>query len=418
MRTFIAGLIGLFMFTSTPAAFALDGNALAQLLVRKGIISEADLESLESELAKEQEAQDAHIKQVLGEASGVPGWVQRTTWKGDIRLRNEFRDRTGTGGDGNRQRVRFRYGFVSDVSDALQVGARFATGSLTDPVSTNQTLDDTFDKKNFNLDRAYLKYTSEELPIDKVTVVGGFFANPFVGSSLIWDGDLSFAGVATSLQQSFGPVDGFINTGIFPIDSDGFPFEWVGLYGIQGGVSAKPFEDNSDEVLGNLRLTSVIGYFDYKNALKTKTAPIQTQGGNTAAAEDFNEINFYNEVSTKVAGLPVKGWFDFVHNTSASSQDNGFQLGFKVGKAKKSWDLKEGWEAGYFFQRLESNAAFDGFVDSDFGGGGTNHRGNVWYVKLATLKNSTLSAKFFDTEELKMPKNHFDTFQLDWVTKF
>ena len=64
------------------------------------------------------------------------------------------------------------------------------------------------------------------------------------------------------------------------------------------------------------------------------------------------------------------------------------------------------------------DAAFDAFTESDFGGGGTNHKGNVWYVKLATLTHSTLQVKYFDTEEVTGAKDHFDTLQVDWTTKF
>jgi hypothetical protein len=98
-----------------------------------------------------------------------------------------------------------------------------------------------------------------------------------------------------------------------------------------------------------------------------------------------------------------------------------------VGKATVPWSLTKGWEAGYMFERLEPDAAFDEFVDSDFGGGGTNRRGNVIWVTLATLKNSTFGAKyFFKQDTLKnfgsgaslTREFREDRLQLDWVTKF
>lgn len=405
-----------------PTAWAVDGNALARLLVKKGLITESELQSLEQELAKEQQIQEERVAEIARKESDVPEWVKRTTWKGDIRLRNEYRDREGTGGDGNRQRVRFRYGFTNDVNDQLQIGARLATGTNTDssspdPVSTNQTMDDTFARKNFNLDWAYVRY-APEVPIEQLRFWGGFFANPFLGSEMLWDGDLSFAGAAVQAKQAFGPIEMFVNTGIFPIDSDGFPNEWVGLYGAQGGLALRPFEGADLEALDDLKVTSALGYFDYKNAVKAKTAPINTQGGNTAAVEDFNGINLYTEVGTKVAGVPVALWTDYVHNTSAPNENDGVAIGIKLGKAEKPWHLTEGWEAGYYFERLEADAAFDGFVDSDFGGGGTNHKGNVFYAKLAVLKNSTIGIEYDIAEEVAGAKDVEDRVQMDWETKF
>jgi hypothetical protein len=107
-----------------------------------------------------------------------------------------------------------------------------------------------------------------------------------------------------------------------------------------------------------------------------------------------------------------------VHNTKPTEHENGFAIGFGVGKAKTPWSLKDGWEAGYFYQRLEPNATFSAFADSDFGGGGTDHKGHVYYLTLATLKSSTFGVKVFDTEEVTGAKDHFDTVQVDWVTKF
>ena len=90
----------------------------------------------------------------------------------------------------------------------------------------------------------------------------------------------------------------------------------------------------------------------------------------------------------------------------------------RVGKATTPWDLKKGWEAGYFYERLDADAAFDAFVDSDFGGGGTNHKGGVWYATLATLKSSTATLKYFTADEVKGAKSREDRLQVDWVTKF
>jgi hypothetical protein len=110
---------------------------------------------------------------------------------------------------------------------------------------------------------------------------------------------------------------------------------------------------------------------------------------------------------------------DWVHNLSAGTKNNdGFQLGFKLNKATVPWDLMKGWEAGYAFQELQADAAFDEFADSDFNDGGTNNRGHIYWLTLATLKHSTLSLKYLDGQNIKGAKDVEERLQLDWVTKF
>ena len=136
------------------------------------------------------------------------------------------------------------------------------------------------------------------------------------------------------------------------------------------------------------------------------------------------------EVASIVACMPVSLYGDWVHNTSAPSEDNdGFQVGVKVNKAITPWSLKYGWEAGYYFQQLQRDAEFDEFADSDFNDGGTNNHGHVFWITLATLKNSTFGVKYFIARELEKVliagsptapdgKDHEDRIQFDWVTKF
>lgn len=390
---------------------------LMNKLVERGILSSVDAEAIRTEIAQSKTENNTQLAKDI-----VPQWTQRISLGGDLRLRNEYRDRSNNS-DGNRQRIRFRLGMKADVSPELQVGARFVTGSApgdlnesSDPVSTNQTMSDTFAKKNFNLDHAYVRY-SPETPLGSVKAWGGLFDNPFLGTSLVWDQDLSFAGAAIQLSHGWGPVAVVANSGIFPIDSDGFGVDNPALFGVQGGLIVTPELKTNLEVIDHLKVTSVLSYYDYTNSVKNPL--VNTQGGNTASAEDFNEVNPYLEVSSMVfGGMPVSFWTDFVNNTAAPEQATGYQFGLKLNQAKTPWSLTDGWEVGYFYERLDAEAAFDGFVDSDFGGGGTNHQGNVWWVNVATLKNSTAGLKFFHAKEVKGAKNHEDRIQMDWATKF
>ncbi|MBI2093535.1 MAG: putative porin [Candidatus Omnitrophica bacterium] len=399
------------------ALAASEVDILLDKLVDKGILSNVEAGLIRREIAETKESRNKQLAKEI-----VPESARNWKWKGDIRLRDEFRNRTGTGTDAHRQRIRFRYGLEGKVSDQLKVTARLATGNTSDPISTNQSFDTFFTKKTIVLDLANLEYMPEVPGISKVALVGGIMENPlWTVSPMVWDGDLSWDGGAFKVSQGAGPATFFANGGLFSLDTD--ETESAALWVAQGGASFQPFSDAEDEFLKNLKLTGALAYHDYRNVAnssKAGTDPITREADNTSATKDFNQLNPSIELASMVAGYPLSFFGDWVHNTSTSSEDNdGFAVGLKLGKAKTPWSFKDGWEAGYFFERLEADAAFDEFVDSDFGGGGTNRRGNAVWLTLATLKNSTLGAKyFFKQNSLRGAKANEERIQLDWVTKF
>ncbi len=346
------------------------------------------------------------------EAQEIRNEAQKISINGDMRLRHESRERTS--GDVSLQRIRFRLGMKAKVSDPLEVYARFATGSqaggirvgtstgISDPVSTNQSLSDTFAKKNFNLDVAYIKY-SPETSIGSLAILGGIFDNPFSATSLVWDSDLTFGGTAFQWSQTFGPAQPFVNGGIFPIDSGASGSDNPNLYGAQVGVTLKPIWATGIALFDNVVFKAAVAHYDYANV-----------DGNP-----FRELNPYVEITSQgFNGVPVAIWADLAENTASSSQAKGSQFGVKIGKATTPWDTKRGWELGYFTQELEANAVFSAFADSDFGGGGTNRKGNVAYLTFATLKNSNATVKYLNADQIIGSASHDKRIQVDWMTKF
>ncbi|HAM39785.1 MAG TPA: hypothetical protein DDX89_01640 [Candidatus Omnitrophica bacterium] len=392
-------------------------DVLLDKLVQKGVLTKQEASDLRSEMA---EFKDAANKQLATEI--VPEHARNWQWKGDVRLRDEIRNRVGTGTDLHRQRIRFRYGVEGKVNNQLNVGFRIATGSTSDPISTNQSFNTSFNKKTLILDLAYLNYTPEVPGVSKLSVLGGIMENPlWTVGPMVWDGDLSWDGAAAKLAKELGPVTLFSNNGVFSIDTE--ETEPSSLWVTQGGLSLKPFPDAADEFFKNLKMTAAVAYHDYKNvanSAKAGTDPSAQVSTNTALVQDFNQWNPNVEFSSKLAGYPLSVFGDWVRNVAAGSGsgNDGFLAGAKIGKATTPWSLTNGWEAGYFFERLEENAVFDEFADSDFGGSGTNRIGNVWWVTLATLKNSTLGVKYLDAHQLTGAKAGEDRIQIDWVTKF
>ena len=424
----VTGALALSCLPGTAQAES-DMDILLNKLVEKGVLSKVDAGLIRKEVSETKEARNKQLAKEI-----VPDSARNWKWKGDLRLRDEVLNVVGTGNDRHRQRIRFRYGVEGKVSDELQANFRLATGSITDPISPNQSLNTSFNKKTILLDLANVVYTPEVPGVTKVQWVGGIMENPlWTVDPMVWDGDLSWDGAALKLSDDLSPmVSVFANSGVFSLVTD--KTEAAALWVLQGGASVTPFPDSEIELLKYAKLTGALAYHDYVNVTipgKTGTTPANVISTNTSEVKDFNQLNPSVELASQVAGYPVSLFGDWVHNTGGSRNINeGFALGAKVGKAKNPFftfsdglNFKDGWEAGYFFERLEPDAAYDEFVDSDFAGGGTNRRGNVAWVTLATLKNSTFGCKYFFAnsaikDSSSTPKFRHDRIQLDWVTRF
>ncbi|HEX8423773.1 MAG TPA: putative porin [Pyrinomonadaceae bacterium] len=137
------------------------------------------------------------------------------TFSGDIRVRYE-----GTFGQLNaltnadnpailgnelstrhRARVRARLALRGQIGTQFDWGLRFATGTLTDVSSSNQTLTDFFSRKQFSLDQAYLTYRPAQVP--GLRLQGGKFETPWLFTELTFDADIQPEGINESYTRDF-----------------------------------------------------------------------------------------------------------------------------------------------------------------------------------------------------------------------
>ena len=419
--------------------------------IRKRVTARVKSE-LRDELGKEMELTRSTL--------AVPGWVQRIRWGGDIRLRHQsdFFDENNailvkpdapdealnTRNDRQRQRVRIRVGMKAQVTEPTEVGVRLASGSEKDPVSTNETLGDYQNKDGFVLDQAYLKYS----PIPEFSVWGGRMPNPFYTTDLVWDGDISFEGLAITTgspeHKSFG---GFLNAGIFPLQEVELSQQDKWMYGAQVGVQYRPRAD--------LIFRVAAAYYDFQNIQgqvndplrpgeKDWTAPLFQQKGNTlvdineelgadrllALAADYNELHlntyldiaFYYPIHVILTADYVRNiGFDKdevsrIVNADVPEDVEGYRFGLTVGHASvKSWG---DWQVRLLYKYLEADAVIDAFTDSDFHQGGTNAQGWVLGGQMGITKNLWLASQWMSTDEISGPQFAVDTLQVDLSTKF
>jgi len=125
------------------------------------------------------------------------------SFSGDLRLRQE----PFLGGPSDqsqvRDRMRFRMRFNADakLNDDISGGFSFASGDLNNPISTNQTANQFYTRKAFDLDRAFVSYNPSFFKA--LTLTGGKFWYPWYNTELTWDKDLNPEGAAETLAWDF-----------------------------------------------------------------------------------------------------------------------------------------------------------------------------------------------------------------------
>ncbi len=411
-----------------------------------------------------------------GTRLGLPSWIDRIAFNGDVRLRYEndsfssnnapvdkflFPQRnyniSNSTEDRNRFRLRARLGADLEVNDWLKGGLRLTTGTLTDPVSPNQTEEVNKGKYTIGLDRAYLAAS----PLPWLSVKGGRFSNPFFHTDLVWDPDLALDGVAATFTPKLNDTwSSFTTVGAFPIEEiqssevNKAKDKW--LYALQTGIKWQA-QNRSTAKLG-------ISYYDYQNVegksnptlLDTfsGTVPAYRQKGNNtfnintlngglpganniALASQFELINLtgqidlltFDPVHVTLTGDYVKNiGFDeneiFKRTGNRYKEENeGYQMRLDVGhnsfNGGASTEVKPNdWQVSLAYKRLEADSVLDAFTDSDFHLGGTDAKGWLVGGNYAIDKNAWVSARYFSADEISGPPLSIDVLLIDFIAKF
>lgn len=429
-RRWIAAVSGTLCLALVTPSWASETDILLKKLVQKGILSVEEAQEIRDEVAQEaaQEAQTRAAPSPAGVPLGkepvpaavpreeilraLPEWVKSWKWSGDLRLRHETQRREPAT-DRNRERFRLRFGFTTKPWDPLEIGVRLATGASGDPVSTNQSFTGTFDKKSILLDKAYARYT----PWSWLALVGGKVDNPFhTVSETVWDADVTPEGGAL---QAWAPADWavqpFGNFSAFQIAELNGDAGDPALFGAQGGLGIQlPF-------LGSTWKSSV-GYYDFTAVEGRATGTItNAPAGNTTTAagtfrDDFNVIAFASELAfTSILGQPLTLFGDWTRNESASDDEGAWVSGVRVGKVTEKLGS---WRALYLYKRVEPDAVFGAITDSDFGGGGTNHKGHRLGLEVGLNKYVSAAITYIRTDEVEGTQNRVDTLQVDANIKY
>lgn len=332
-------------------------------------------------------------------------WTDSISIKGDVRLRYEGIDEDGEE-TRNRGRFRTRLGLTADVNENVKAIVQFASGG-DNPVSTNQSFDDGFSRKDIGLDLAYLDWT----PNDNTHVYGGKMKNPYHragGHALVWDSDLNPEGVAVSYSTG-----GFFGTaGLMFVEERSSADDSL-LMGVQGGYEF--------ELSDGVSLMAGLSYYDYTETSGNEPFYNGSPAGNTVDEDgnliyDYNQLEFFAELATALGDVPFSVFANVVQNTDVDSEDTGYAFGAAIGKARSPGT----WQASIAYQDLEADAVIGTYTDSDFGGGGTDASGFTVKGKYALADNWALAGTLFlnEVDRAVLNEHDYTRLQLDFEFSF
>ncbi|HXR01164.1 MAG TPA: putative porin [Pseudomonas sp.] len=412
---------GLLLAMSVPASAAVDAKLL-DMLKANGSISPAQYAELQSELAKDQQAQQQAQKATADQIAAAQtksadlsafeqkvAWAAKTQFKGDVRVRQETIkiDGQNNSQDKDRQRIRARLGAYTEINPQVSTGIRIATGGSNDARSTNQDLDGYFVKKDLWLDMGYIDYHPTALP--NLHVIGGKMAQPWVSmGDIIWDSDINPEGLAATYSLPINKhFDLFGSIGNYTlkdnIDGDGTQFKNdLRLNAAQLGTHFQPIDALKFTVGG-----SVYQYQNDKDA-----AALSVNGNNT---DRFRLLEGFAQVDINGLAVPLSLYGQYVNNNATDSdEDTGWLTGVKT--------KVFGFGLDYNYRDVQRNAVVGAFTDSDFANGTTGSRGHKLAVSYDIDKNFSVGATYFLTKaDFATPIRRdadANTLQLDVLARF
>jgi hypothetical protein len=389
---------------------------------------------------------DKEFEDRLGLATGgASKWLKGLTFKGDLRLRYEgfsfSNDSFGRTRDRNRFRVRLRLGAEKKLSPEMKVGFGLSTGSLTDPISQNQTLTGLFTYKDILIDKAYATYEpkwAQVGPIKKAEITGGKFANPFEKAStdMVFDPDLRPEGLyekfdATWIDNRDFKLTSFLTLGqLLLVENSGINDSQ--MYAFQGGIETTFYTPLMERPVRWMLAPSYYHYQHFADSSNFGTAVGNSNNVTPTTqldAKAFKIFETYSEIEMYPYGsIPVRPFVDLAWNIAAHSPDGSVgtgergarSFGVKLGKVSKKGDL----ELSYAYKWIPANAVVGNFSDSDFSAaGGTGKAGSVFKMGYALTDDLSLNGAMFFVNNLNdntnsIPDQRTDRFQVDLVWKF
>ena len=419
---------GLILAGATQANAGSVDAKLLDMLKANGSITAAQHAESSSDPVRETREEKRAAKEVVKEKDFVAfrqaaGWAESTRLTGDMRVRQETIDVDGepdfTGSrNKDRQRIRARLGAFTKINPEVETGIQVASGNGADRRSTNENMDNYFDKKAVWLDLAYINYNPVAVP--GLKTFAGKMKQPWMSmGDVIWDGDINPEGVAAGYTKKNGTTTFFGSGGYYvlkdAVDSEGFEIENdLALYQLQGGVAF--------DVSDSARWTLGASVYDFNNDKYGSTSSFRANGNTT---DKFGLGEIFTQLDVIGLPLPLSLYGQYVQNyeardmaattTDDSDEDTAYLFGLRTNIAGVAFD--------YNYRDVDANGVVGGFTDSDFAVGYTNSSGHKLKLKYDFMKNFSIGATYFMAESdaassQKLKGVDADTLHVDLEAKF
>jgi hypothetical protein len=396
----LSGFLALASFPAAAAAPAADEvrelKAAMEALQKR-------IDQLETKARSADETNDKQTDQIALAKAAMGTWVQNFTWKGDFRYRNENIEQEFAP-DRNRDRIRVRAGFVAKVNDTTKVEVGLSTseyqGALTDggdSRSSNQTLTNGNSRKAVFVDLAYAEWQPHA---DWKGTVGKM-KYPWVraGQSVFFDGDVNPEGLA--INYSHG---NFFASTFYNILEERNSVTAGQTVQSAGESTMGGFQVGWKPIIGPGRLTLAAGYFDV-NSVQNRVPVYAGANGNTTKntgcfngvtgclANDYDLIDVFVQYDfTAIAGRPLSVYAEYTKNDKAINKlDTAYSAGILYGKASDP----RTWEIGYYYAKVEKDALYGEYIDSDWGAGNTDAKGSTLKAAYVFAKGWTFNGTYF-----------------------
>jgi polyhydroxyalkanoate synthesis regulator phasin len=460
LRNIVAAtLAGTALMSFGTSAMADSTFDLVQALVAKGVLTEE--EALPLLKGRENDIQLADKKVKKAAKLSVSDAIDNATLYGDIRVRAEQRsgdDATGKSEDRTRGRYKLTFGvksnagdFYSDLAFAMGTGGRsdnatFAGGSSS--TGTTAGINGANNKESLLVKRAMVGWHVT----DWLDLEAGRINNPLYTTPMVWDGDLTFEGLAEKAKFQAGKAEIFLTAAQTQYIGDRKSYSYTTaservtneVLAFQAGATL-PITDD-------VKAKAAITYTTYgSTGSTTKFNPLATSSNN--GTNDLTTLEIPAEVSFKLSGdLGIKVFGDYVYNldgsdrfnaavangganatkiSAAGNDDNAWLLGAEISSKAGKSAQKGDWSAKVWYQDVGVYALDQNAVDSDFMDSRVNMKGVVLKTEYvlrenvfvnfaaghATRKNDALSAAG-TASDIGLDLNSFDLYQLDLTYKF
>ncbi|OIR02853.1 hypothetical protein GALL_150610 [mine drainage metagenome] len=460
LRSLVAAtLAGSFLMGFGLNAMADSTTDLVKALVAKGVLTEEEGSLLnkghEGEVATQEKAMKKSSKLSISDA------IDKATVYGDIRVRAESRSgddaTTGVSEDRTRGRYKLTLGVKTEAGDfysdlALAMGtsgrsdnATFAGGGTS---TSGATINGANNKEAVFIKRAMVGWHAT----DWLAIEAGRINNPLYTTSMVWDGDLTFEGLAEMAKFKAGSADVFLTA----VQS-----QYIG--------DRKYYSNGTNNRATNEVLAFQAGAtFPITDAVKGKAAITYTTYGSGGATTDFNPtvlgstntatnnlntLEIPAEINFKMAGnLGVKVFGDYAVNLdgnarydaaviasgsnaaviAAGKDDQAWLLGAELASKAGKHAQKGDWSAKLWYQEVGAYSLDQNAVDSDFMDSRVNMKGVIlktgydlrdnvvlnFSAGHGSRKNNGLIAAGTASDISIANLNSFDLYQLDVTYKF